>query len=73
MMNIKPIKYEANYDAALARVDDLMDAQPGSLEGDELDIWVTLIEKYEAEHHRIDAPNPVEAIRFRIDTVRVES
>ncbi len=66
-MNIKPIKCEADYDAALMRVDDLMDAQPGSPEGDELDILVTLIEKYEAQHYPIDAPNPVEAIRFRME------
>lgn len=67
MMNIKPIKCEADYDAALARVGQLMDAQLDSPEGDELDVWVTLIEKYEAEHHPIHAPNPVEAIRFRMD------
>jgi len=66
-MNIKPIKCEADYEAALARVDDLMDAQPESPEGDELDILVTLIEKYEAQHYPIDAPNPVEAIRFRME------
>jgi len=58
---------EADYDAALARVDDLMDAQPDSPQGDELDILVTLIEKYEAQHYPIDAPNPVEAIRFRME------
>jgi len=66
-MNIKPIKCEADYDAALTRVDDLMDAQPGSPEGDELDILVTLIEKYEAQHCPIDPPNPVDAIRFRME------
>ncbi len=66
-MNIKPIKCEADYDDALARVDDLMDALPDSPEGDELDILVTLIEKYEAQHYPIDAPNPVEAIRFRME------
>ena len=67
MMNIKPIKTEADYDIALARVDDLMNARPDSPEGDELDVLVTLIEKYEALHYPIDAPNPVEAIRFRMD------
>ncbi len=67
MMNIKPIKTEADYDIALARVDDLMDARPDSPEGDELDVLVTLIEKYEVLHYSIDAPNPIEAIRFRMD------
>jgi HTH-type transcriptional regulator/antitoxin HigA len=66
-MNIKPIKTEADYDIALARVDDLMDARLDSPEGDELDVLVTLIEKYEVLHYSIDAPNPIEAIRFRMD------
>jgi len=68
-MNIKPIKCEADYDATLARVDKLMDAKLNTPQGDELDILVTLIEKYEAQHHPIDAPNPVEAIRFRMDQI----
>ena len=67
MMNIKPVKCEADYDAALARVDDLMDAELDTPQGDELDILVTLIEKYEAQHHPVDTPNPIEAIRFRMD------
>jgi HTH-type transcriptional regulator/antitoxin HigA len=67
MINIKPIKTEADYDIALARVNNLMDAKPDSPEGDELDVLVTLIEKYEALHYPIDAPNPIEAIRFRMD------
>jgi HTH-type transcriptional regulator/antitoxin HigA len=66
-MNIKPIKCEADYDVALARVDELMDAELDTRQGDELDILVTLIEKYEAQHYEIDAPNPIEAIRFRMD------
>jgi len=66
-MNIKPIKSEADYDTTLARIDGLMDARPNTPEGDELDVLVTLIEKYEEQHYPIDAPNPVEAIRFRMD------
>ena len=69
MMNIKPVKCEADYDAALARVDELMDAELDTPQGDELDILVTLIEKYEAQHHPVDAPNPIEAIRFRMDQI----
>lgn len=68
-MNIKPIKCEADYDAALARVDNLMDAALDTPQGDELDILVTLIEKYETQHYPVDAPNPVEAIRFRMDQI----
>ena len=67
MMNIKPIKNEADYDMALSRIDALMNAKSGSPEGDELDILVTLVGKYEAEHYPIDTPNPIEAIRFRMD------
>ena len=67
MMNIKPVKTVADYERALVRVDALMDAAPDSKEGDELDVLVTLIEKYEAIHYPIDAPNPIEAIRFRMD------
>ena len=66
-MNIKPIKCKADYDAALAHVDELMDAELDTPQGDELDILVTLIEKYEAQHYPIDAHNPIEAIRFRMD------
>lgn len=67
MMNIKPIKNEADYDDALTRSADLMDAKENTPEGDELDVLATLIEKYEAQHHPIDAPNPIEAIRFRME------
>jgi len=67
MMNIKPIKNEADYDKALSRIESLMDARPDSPEGDELDVLVTLVEKYEGQHYPIDAPNPIAAIRFRMD------
>ena len=66
-MDIRPIKTEADYEAALARIDELMDAQPDSPEGDELDILATLLESYEGKHHPISAPDPIEAIRFRMD------
>lgn len=63
---VRPIKTEADYDAALAEVDALMDAAPGTPEGDRLDILVTLIEAYEARHWTIGAPDPVDAIRERM-------
>jgi len=66
-MDIRPIKTEADYEAALARIDELMDAQPDSPEGDELDILVVLLESYEEKHHPISAPDPIGAIRFRMD------
>lgn len=66
-MNIKPIKTEADYDAALSRIDMLMDAEMGTPEGDELDVLATLIEAYEAKQYPISPPDPVEAIKFRME------
>lgn len=66
-MDIRPIKTEADYEAALARVGALMDAQLDTPEGDELDILTTLLESYEDKHYPINAPDPVEAIRFRME------
>jgi HTH-type transcriptional regulator/antitoxin HigA len=66
MKTIKPIRTEADYDAALAEIDTLMDAEPGSAEGDRLDILVMLVEAYEAQHWRIDPPDPIEAIKLRM-------
>jgi HTH-type transcriptional regulator/antitoxin HigA len=66
-MNIHPIKCEVDYEAALERIMTLMDAEVDSAEGDELDILGTLVEAYEAKHHVIETPNPIEAIRFRME------
>ncbi len=65
-MNIHPIKHEADYETALERIMALMDAETDTPEGDELDILATLVEAYEAKHHVIETPNPIEAIRFRM-------
>jgi HTH-type transcriptional regulator / antitoxin HigA len=66
-MNIKPLKSEQDYRHTLDRIDDLMDAEPDSPAGDELDILVMLIEAFEARHHPTDPPDPIEAIKFRMD------
>ena len=66
MNRIKPIKTEADYDDALAEINVLMDAEPGTSEGDRLDVLVTLVEAYEATHWRIDPPDPIEAIKLRM-------
>lgn len=68
-MNVRPIRSEADYRAALAEVAPLFDREPepGSPEGDRFDVLVTLIEAYERQHHAIGAPDPVEAIRFRME------
>jgi len=66
MNTIKPIRTEADYDAALAKIDTLMDAEPGTSKGDQLDILVTLVEAYEAQHWRVDPPDPIKAIKLRM-------
>ncbi|OQP35900.1 helix-turn-helix domain-containing protein [Pantoea latae] len=66
---IKPIHNEADYEAALAAVSPLFDSEPepGSEAGDFLEVMILLIEKYEQEHYPIEAPDPVEAIKFRME------
>jgi len=66
-MEIKPIKTEKDYDLALERVNTLFDAEPNTVEADELDILVTLIEKYEQTHYPIPEPDPIEAIKFMME------
>ena len=61
-MRIKPIKCDADYDAALAAIDLLMGSAPDTPEGDELEVLVTLVEAYEAERWPIEAPDPISAI-----------
>ncbi len=67
MITPKVIKTEAEYQAALAHLEALMDAIPGSPEEDELELFGLLVEKYEAEHFPIDLPDPIEAIKFRME------
>lgn len=67
MENIKLIKTEEDYKAALKLADELFDAKPDTPEGDKLELIVTLIEIYEKEHFPIDNPTPIEAIKFRMD------
>lgn len=67
MKNLKPIKTEQDYKQALERLDDIFDAKPNSKEGDELEILGILIEKYENENFPIELPDPIEAIKFRME------
>ncbi len=67
MGNIKPIRIEADYEAALARIDALMDAEPGTPEGEELDILTDLVEHYEAKHVPMRFPSALAAIEFRLE------
>jgi HTH-type transcriptional regulator/antitoxin HigA len=66
-IQVRPIRSEADYDAALERIDALMGAKPGSVEGDELDVLVTLVDAYEEKHFPIEAPDPVTAIQFQME------
>jgi HTH-type transcriptional regulator / antitoxin HigA len=66
-MMIKPIRTERDHQEALARVDEIFSARPGTAAFDELDVLVTLIEAYERVHHPVDPPSPIEAIKFRMD------
>jgi HTH-type transcriptional regulator/antitoxin HigA len=67
-MDIHPIKTEADYQAALAEVERLFDAQPDTPEGDRLDILTTLIEAYEAQMAPISTPDPIEAILYHLES-----
>ena len=63
-MTIRPVKTENDYDAALARIEDLWGAEPGTPEGDELDVLIALVGVYDDENHPVPPPSPIEAIRF---------
>ncbi len=66
-MDIRPIKTDADYRAALNGIENLMMAEPDTIEGEKLDILVTLAEAYEAKHFPMDLPDPVEAIKFEME------
>jgi HTH-type transcriptional regulator/antitoxin HigA len=64
---LKPIRTGADHAAAMEEVARLWGAKSGTPEGDRLDVLVTLIDAYETRHHALDAPDPIEAIRFRME------
>src|SRR6267154_1375761 len=64
---VKPIRTKRNYEAALKEVERLWGAKTGTRDGDQLDVLATLIDAYEAEHFPMDPPDPVEAIKFRME------
>ncbi|MGH7447870.1 MAG: helix-turn-helix domain-containing protein [Longimicrobiales bacterium] len=66
-IKVRPIRSEEDYEAVLAEIDELMDAVPGTRNGDRLDVLVTLVEAYEARHWPIETPDPIEAIRIRME------
>ena len=66
-MNIKPIKTDTDYKVALKRIEALWDAVPNTKKGDELSILAILVETFESEKYKILPPDPIEAIKFRME------
>jgi HTH-type transcriptional regulator/antitoxin HigA len=67
-MSIRPIRTEADYEAALAEIERLFDAAPDTPEGDRLDVLATLVEAYEEQHYSMPAPDPIEAIQYYMES-----
>ena len=70
-MMVKPIRTEGDYEASLERIEHLIDAEPGTPEGDELEILATLVERFENDRFPIEAPTPLAAIRFRMEQAQL--
>ena len=66
-MEVKPIKTDADYRAALQDIETLMTARPDSPEGEKLDVLATLVEAYERKHYPLELPDPVAAIKFEME------
>ena len=66
-MEIRPIKNEKDYNASIRRIEELWGAKKDTQQGDELDLLVTLVESYEMKHYPIAPPDPVDAIKFRME------
>lgn len=67
-MEIRPIKTEADYTAALAEIEHLFDASPGTPEGDRLEVLTALVEGYEDHHYSIPDPDPIEALNYYMES-----
>jgi len=70
-MHIHPIRNEADHDAALAEIERRWGCKPRSPDGDRLDVLLVLVESYEAKNHPIDPPDPVDAIKFRMEQMNL--
>lgn len=66
-MTIKPIRNDEELKVAFQQLEAIFQAEPGTLEADEREVWVTLIEAYENKHYAITPPDPIEAIKFRME------
>ena len=68
LVEVRPIRSEADYESALAEIEQLFDAKPGTPEADRLEILTTLVEGYEDQHYPIPLPDPVEAILYYLES-----
>jgi HTH-type transcriptional regulator/antitoxin HigA len=71
-MTIKPIKTERDYRKVLKEIEKLWDAKPNTPMGDRLDVLVTLVEAYEQKHYKVDPPDPIEALKFRMEQLELK-
>ncbi|MCL4537989.1 MAG: helix-turn-helix domain-containing protein [Bacteroidetes bacterium] len=71
-MKIKPIRTEKDYEAALVRIEEIFDAEPDTPAGDELEILSSLVEIYEKKNYPIELPDPIEAIKIRMEDLGLE-
>ncbi len=71
-MNIRPIRTEQDYDAALQSIEDAWGAEPGSDEADQLEVLALLVKQYEEQHHPVPPPHPIEAIKFRLEQMGLD-
>ena len=71
-MELKPVKTDADYRAALKRLEEIFDAKPGTPESDELEILGLLVDDYENKHYPIEAPDPIEAIKIRMEELHLK-
>ncbi|WP_373495811.1 type II toxin-antitoxin system HigA family antitoxin, partial [Aquiflexum sp.] len=72
IMNLKPIKTEEDYRVALKRLEDIFDAKSGTPESDLLEILGLMVEDYENKHYAIEAPDPIEAIKIRMEEMHLK-
>ena len=71
-MAIRPIRSASDHDSALREIERLWGAPQGTAKGDRLDVLLALVEAYERSHHAIDPPDPIDAIRFRLEQAGLE-
>lgn len=71
-MNLKPIRTKSDYQLALKRMEIVFDALSGSPESDEADILGMMIDEYEKKHYAIEAPDPIEAIKIRMEEMQLK-